>query len=174
MKIIGLCVAILVLPTVALAQSVGEKSGVNSVLGVSPSTQDFVTEAAISDMFEIEAGQLAQSKGQNTKEFGATLVKDHTATSQELKSLVSSGKIPGRVPEELDSSHKSKLDKLQTLSGADFDKQFINDNVSGHKDDVSLFERYAKSGDNPELKAFAEKNLPTLQHHLQMAQELNK
>ncbi len=45
-----------------LAQSVGEKAGVNSALGVSPSTADFVKEAAISDMFEIQSSQLAAQR----------------------------------------------------------------------------------------------------------------
>jgi putative membrane protein len=44
--------------------------------------------------------------------------------------------------------------------------------VSGHKDAVSLFERYSKSGDNPKLKDWAGKTLPTLRHHLEMAQDL--
>ena len=44
--------------------------------------------------------------------------------------------------------------------------------VSAHKDAVSLFERYAKSGDDPKLKDWAGKTLPALQHHLQMAQDL--
>lgn len=158
----------------AFGQSIGEKTGINAMTGVAPKTEDFVKEAAVSDMFEVEAGKLAQSKGQKTKDFGAMLVKDHSATTAELKSLVSGGKVKAQMPTELDSSHKSKLDKLQKLQGADFDKQFADDNVSGHKDDVSLFERYSKGGDNADLKGFAAKTLPTLQAHLKMAQDLNK
>lgn len=44
--------------------------------------------------------------------------------------------------------------------------------MSAHKEAVSLFERYAKGGDNSELKDWAAKTLPTLKHHLEMAQEL--
>ena len=46
--------------------------------------------------------------------------------------------------------------------------------VSAHKEAVSLFERYAKDGDNPELKSFASKTLPHLQEHLKMAQDLER
>lgn len=42
------------------------------------------------------------------------------------------------------------------------------------KDEVSLFERYAKGGDNGDLKAWAGKTLPALQHHLDMAERLSK
>ncbi|UFS73883.1 DUF4142 domain-containing protein [Tardiphaga sp. 37S4] len=157
------------------AQSVGEKTGVNSVLGVSPSTPDFVKQVAISDMFEIQSNTLAESKGNAAeKSFAAMMVKDHTKTSTELKAMVSSGKVKAELPAALDSAHQSKLDKLKEQSGADFSKNFNSDQVDAHKDAVDLFERYAKSGDNAELKDWAEKTLPALKHHFEMAQNLGK
>lgn len=102
------------------------------------------------------------------KSFAGEMVKDHTKTSQELKGAATGVKMPA----EMDSSHKSKLDKLRGLNGADFDKQYISDQQSGHKDAVGLFERYAKSGDNDKLKAWAGKTLPALQHHKEMADKL--
>src|SRR5689334_23602458 len=100
----------LLLATPALAQSVGEKTGVNSMLGVSPSTADFVKQVAISDMFEIESSKLAQQKGNATeKSFAGQMVTDHTKTSSELKELVSGGKVEAELPTALDSSHQSKL-----------------------------------------------------------------
>jgi putative membrane protein len=158
-----------------LAQSVGEKTGVNSVLGIAPTTADFVKEVAISDMFEIESSKLAEQKG-NTQEksFAQQMVTDHTKTSSDLKQMVSGGKVKAELPSTLDSSQQSKLDKLKDASGKDFSSDFDSDQVSAHKDAVSLFERYAKSGDNADLKDWAGKTLPTLQHHLDMAQELGK
>ena len=165
----------LLLASPALAQSAGEKSGVNSVLGISPTTADFVKEVAISDMFEIESSKLAQDKGNAAeKKFGSQMVTDHTKTSTELKGLVSSGKVKDDLPTALDSSHQSKLDKLKGESGKDFSSDFDSDQVSAHKDAVSLFERYAKGGDNADLKNWAGKTLPALKHHLEMAQALKK
>ena len=159
----------------ALAQSVGEKTGINSMLGVTPSTEDFVKEVAISDMFEIEASKLAQQKGNAAeKTFASQMVTDHTKTSTELKGLVSGGKVKAELPAALDSSHQSKLDKLRAASGEDFSSDFNSMQVSAHKDAVSLFERYAKGGDNADLKAWADKTLPALKHHLEMAQDLDK
>ena len=60
------CTALLLTP-LAFAQSVGEKTGVNSTLGISPTTQDFVTEAANSDILELAAAKLAEGKGTPTK-----------------------------------------------------------------------------------------------------------
>src|SRR6202035_3164086 len=173
MKYLASAVAFVLLATPALAQSVGEKTGVNSALGVSPTTADFVKEAATSDMFEIQSSQFAQERG-NAKEktFGATMIKDHTKTTDDLKSMVGSGEVKAELPAALDSSHQSELDKLKSLKGRDFSSRYDEDQVSGHKDAVSLFERYAKGGDNPQLKDWAGKTLPILQHHLEMAQDL--
>jgi putative membrane protein len=162
-----------VLASPAYAQSVPEKTGVNSTLGIAPKTEDFVKEVAISDMFEIESSKLAQNKATGpSKMFAEHMVTDHTKTSTELKGLVSSGKVKAEVPAALDSSHQSKLDKLKGLNGADFTKQYNSDQVSAHKDAVNLFGRYAKGGDNADLKAWAGKTLPALQNHLKMAQDL--
>ena len=159
----------------ALAQSAGEKTGVNSVLGISPSTADFVKEVATSDMFEIQSATLAQDKGNAAeKNFAAQMIADHTKTSADLKQLVSSGKVKADLPTALDSSHQSKLDKLKGASGKDFSSDFDSDQVSAHKDAVSLFERYAKGGDNSDLKDWAGKTIPTLKHHLEMAESLGK
>jgi putative membrane protein len=159
----------------ALAQSVGEKTGVNSTLGIAPTTADFVKEVAISDMFEIQSSQLAQDKGNAPeKSFASRMITDHTKTSGELKGLVSSGKVQAELPTALDSSHQSKLDKLKSESGKDFSSDFNSDQVGAHKDAVSLFQRYAKGGDNADLKNWAGKTLPALRHHLEMAQSLKK
>jgi putative membrane protein len=137
----------------ANAQSVGEKTGVNSALGISPTTQDFVTEAANSDMLEIASSKLAQQKGNaDEKKFAEQMITDHTKTTTEIKGMVESG--------------DAKADNF----ASDYDSM----QVSAHKDAVSLFERYSKSGDNPKLKDWAGKTLPTLQHHLEMAQSLDK
>jgi putative membrane protein len=132
-------------------------------------------QVAVSDMFEIQSNKLAQDKGNAAqKSFASQMVTDHTKTSAELKTLVSSGKVKAELPTALDSSHQSKLDKLKDKSGKDFSSDFNSMQVSAHKDAVSLFERYAKGGENADLKNWAGKTLPALQHHLEMAQALEK
>jgi putative membrane protein len=85
---------------------------------------------------------------------------------------VNSGKVKVTLPVALDSSHQSKLEKLKGLNGQDLDKAFDELQTSVHKDATSLFERYSKGGENADLKTFASKHLPTLQHHLKMAEDL--
>jgi putative membrane protein len=172
MKKFAAIAACLMFAAPALAQSTAEKTGVNSVAGISPSTPDFVTEAAISDMFEIQESKLAADRGDAaTKTFAAHMVTDHTKTSTELKGMLPSGVTP---PAALDESHQKKLDKLASLNGNDFEKQYRSDQVSAHKTAVSLFKRYAKGGDDPALKTWASTTLPKLQGHLKMAQDLDK
>jgi putative membrane protein len=173
MKSIVVIAACVLLSGPALAQSLGEKTGANSVLGISPTTPDFVKEVAISDMFEIESSRLAVEKSdQATKDFANQMITDHTKTSKELKAAASD--INVSIPDALDSSHQSELDKLRTLNGADFTKKYHDDQVSAHKDAISLFERYGKGGDSDKLKSWAVTTLPALQHHLEMAQALDK
>src|SRR6201994_2032456 len=158
----------------ASAQSVGEKTGVNSALGITPKTEDFIKEAATSDMLEIAAAKVAQDKGNaDEKKFAERMVTDHTKTSTELKGIVPAD-MQSAVPSSLDDASQKKLDKLRDTKPDDFASEYDPMQVSAHKDAVSLFERYAKGGDDPKLKDWAGKTLPTLQHHLEMAQDMNK
>lgn len=175
MKRTVIAIACVLLAGPALAQSLGEKTGVNSALGVAPTTADFVKEVAVSDMFEIESSKLAEQKGNaQEKTFAQQMVTDHTKTSGELKGLVSEGKVRATLPTALDSSHQSKLDKLKSASGKDFSSDYDSYQVSAHEDAIGLFDRYAKGGDNAALKDWADKTLPTLRHHLDMAKELGR
>ena len=158
----------------ASAQSVGEKSGVNSTLGIAPKTEDFIKEAAMSDMTEIEAAKVAQQKGNaDEKKFAEMMIADHTKTSTELKSIVT-GEMKSAIPSALDDASQKKLTKLRDAKPDDFAATYDPMQVSAHKDAVSLFERYSKGGDNNALKNWAGKTLPALQHHLEMAQALDK
>jgi putative membrane protein len=176
MKITVLAIAITstFLSSAAFAQSAGERTGVNSTLGVAPKTEDFIKEAATSDMLEIESGKIAQDKGNaDEKKFAGEMIADHTKTSTELKSMIS-GDMKAAIPTSLDDSSQKKLRKLRDAKPEDFASEYDPMQVSAHKDAVSLFERYAKGGDDPKLKDWAGKTLPTLQHHLGMAQAMNQ
>jgi putative membrane protein len=101
------------------------------------------------------------------------MITDHTKTSSELKGLVPTELTPA-IPKSLDDSSQKKLDKLRNAKPEDFAGDYDPMQVSAHKDAVSLFERYAKGGDSVKLKEWAGKTLPALQHHLQMAEQMEK
>jgi putative membrane protein len=159
----------------ALAETVSEKTGLNSLVGASSNTQDFITEAAISDIFETQSSKLVQEKKiTKADEFARKMIADHTTSSEAIKSMVQGGKVKANIPTSLDNKHQSMLDKIKGLNGDDFEKQYRSDQISGHKNTVDLYKRYAKGGDNADLKAFTEKILPIVEHHQKMAEDLAK
>jgi putative membrane protein len=173
----GLAAAIFIVAssTSAMAQSAAEKTGVNSVMGVAPKTEDFVTEAASSDMFEIESSKLALERSDDaTKKFAQQMLTDHTKTSTEMKQMVESGKVKATIPTAMSSNYQSMLDKLKGLQGDEFTKQYHSDQEDVHEDAVDLFKRYGDEGENADLKTWAAKTRPALEHHLQMATDMNK
>jgi putative membrane protein len=112
-------------------------------------------------MLEIDSAKLAQQKGNaEEKTFANQMIMDHTKTSSELKSLAS-GDMKAAIPTVPDDSSQKKLNKLRDTKPEDFASEYDPMQVSAHKDAVSLFERYAKGGDDPKLKDWAGKTLPT-------------
>ncbi len=167
--------ALALVASTAMAQSATESTGVNSALGVAPKTEDFVLQVSASDLFEIESSKLALTKGDEAiKAFAQQMITEHEKTSAELKALLSGGKVTGTPTTVLTDDHKEEIDGLAKLNGAEFNEEYVDDQVDAHEDAVDLFKRYAEGGDNAELKAWAAKTLPALQHHLEMAQGLDK
>jgi putative membrane protein len=139
-----------------------------------PSTSSFVQKAAMSDMYEIEAGKIASQKGKSdaVKQFGQQMVDAHSKTTDELKGIVQSEKLDVDLPTKLDDSHQSMIDALNKASADDFDKTYAKQQVDAHQEAVDLFKSYSKDGDNASLKQFATKTLPVIQEHLEMAKKL--
>lgn len=136
------------------------------------STDAFVTNAAISDMYEIQAGQIAQKKGQSAgvKDFGKMMVTEHTAMSNEMKPLVTAaGKT---APTGLDERRKGLIDNLNAAPAADFDKVYLSQQEAAHSEALSLMQGYADHGDDAGLKAAAAKAVPKVQAHLDKVKAL--
>ena len=151
----------------------GQEPG-NSMRGASNSTgadadetKDFLTEAAQGGIAEVELGKMAVNKAASpdVKKFAQMMVDDHTKANTELKELAQKKGI--QVPAETDSSHKSTMEDLRNLVGADFDKEYVEDMYDDHKHDVAEFEEQSENASDPDVKAFAAKTLPTLRKHLE-------
>jgi len=134
------------------------------------SEHSFIEKAAMGGLVEVELGQLAQQKAasEQVKQFGARMVADHGKANGELKQIASAKGVT--LPAQLDKKHRKDVDRLQKASGAEFDREYMRHMVSDHKEDVSDFRKEAKSGKDADVKAFADKTLPTLEEHLKMAQ----
>lgn len=131
----------------------------------------FATNAAQGGLAEVEMGRLAtQRAGEATvREFGARMIADHSRANSELKSIAAQKGI--QLPTDMSSEQKSEMEKLSRMSGAEFDKEYMSAMLKDHETDVKDFETQSKEGNDSEIKAFAGKTLPTLQQHLQMAQQ---
>jgi putative membrane protein len=129
---------------------------------------DFMNEAAVGGMAEVDLGKLAASKASNAevKKFGQLMVEDHTKANNELKALAAKKGV--KLPTETDAEHKSTMDDLKGRSGADFDKEYVENMYEDHKEDVAAFEDEAQNASDPDVRAFASKTLPTLKKHLDM------
>lgn len=149
----------------------------NADLGNMPSTAAvdaaFLTEAMKGDNSEVALGKIAQSKGssQGVKDLGAMLVSDHGAHKTEVATLAGQAGVP--ATDDLTDEAKTLETKLNGLSGADFDKAFVDAAVEDHQKDIAKYEAQAKSSD-PQTAALANKTLPVLKKHLESAKALRK
>jgi putative membrane protein len=135
----------------------------------------FVTKAAIGDMFEIRSSELAADRAQNSdyKAFATKIIEDHRANSEELKAMLQRSTELQRIqlPTALDAAHQQKLQQLQSTT-AGFERAYRAAQIDAHEQAIQMFDGYARSGDNAELKAWAAEKVPVLRDHLQMAQAL--
>jgi len=131
----------------------------------------FAVNAADGGMLEVELGKLAQTNAASpaVKEFSKHIIEDHSKANDEMKALAVSKGIA--LPEALSDKAQKDYDKLAKKTGHEFDKDYLDFMVSDHKEDIADFEKEAEKGNDSEVKSFAAAKLPTLKHHLKMAEE---
>jgi putative membrane protein len=134
----------------------------------------FVKDAALGGMTEVELGKLALQKASSNdvKQFAQKMVDDHTKANDQLKQVATRDNM--EIHGSLDPKHQSRIDKLSKLSGQEFDKAYVKDQLKDHESDVAEFNAEAQSGSDPNVKAFASSTLPTVQQHLELVKNLHK
>jgi len=140
------------------------------------STKGFIDAAAMSDMYEVQAGQMAvmRAKSPELKMFARHMIDDHTKSSNELKSIIVKVVPDWTPPKELDTRRQGMLDDLKGVSDQDFDNRYITQQENAHNEAVILIRGYAKDGDQADIKQFAAKVLPTVQMHLDMINDIDR
>jgi predicted outer membrane protein len=174
---LALTCCVLLLPVgIAQAQTPGaSQSEAASTTAANPLPQpdrDFVQAASMSSSTEIDAAKLAQknSSDKDVKSFAHHMMLDHTKLTVELKAAT-----PHGVEAPKDNSDTSVLDELKPLKGKEFDKAYIAKiGLKGHEDVIAAFKKEISDGQNADLKKLAQKGLPTIEHHYQLAQRLAK
>ena len=132
----------------------------------------FARAAACGGAMEVSLGKLAAEKSANVavQQFGQRMVTDHGKAGQELEQIAS--RKGATLPTQPSAWHQKEIDRLGKLSGAEFDKTYVNLMVRDHKADEKEFKRASEHVQDPELKAFAASTLTVVQDHLKMAEDL--
>lgn len=139
------------------------------------STQDFVQKAAMSDLFEMQAGELAQTRGNTAvKAFARQMVHDHRATTAGLQAALHGQTGLPAPPTALDQDHQNMLNDLRNANAAEFDQKYVDNQTHAHQDALTLMQNYARSGDNEALRMFASQTAPKVQHHLDMIRQMDR
>ena len=124
------------------------------------------------DRFEIAGGKLAQQKGnsQGVKAYGARLVTDHTKSLKDATALAK--RLGIKVPTSPAPSMQWELQTVGMFSGAEFDTAYVNLEAMDHQQDISEARDEVKDGTNAAIRKSAKTEIPTLQQHLKLAQQL--
>ncbi|MFI5136443.1 MAG: DUF4142 domain-containing protein [Sphingobacteriales bacterium] len=132
----------------------------------------FASNAAAGGLTEVALGNLARQKSANEKirNFGAMMVKDHSAANTELADLAKTKNIS--IPAAVSAEDQKKIDGLAKKTVKDFDKAYVDGMIKGHKDALKLFQDEAQNGTDADLKTFASKTVTVVQAHLEAITEI--
>jgi putative membrane protein len=132
----------------------------------------FIDQATRSGLAELQAGNLAakQASRPEVRSFAGQMASDHAKVNADLAALAQQKRIiPPTAPSPV---QQQMIGALMGLSGAAFDRQYLDQQVAMHQAAISLFRTEAQQGSDPDVKAFAARALPGLEQYLNMAQRL--
>ena len=141
---------------------------------VSAADKQFLKTAADANMTEAHLGEMAQAQAstQAVKDFGKTLAQDHATEYEQLSGVA--GKTGETIPKGINVGRDRAIVRLMHMKGRSFDQSFLRDAIQDERRTIAKFQREARHGDNPAIKAYAQQIVPTLQQHVHAAEELEK
>ena len=168
-------IAVAQMPAPQAASGAKPAASAAAKASLSAGDTDFFMKAAQGGHAEVESSKLAatQASSAQVKTFAQQMITDHTKAGEELMALATSKGVT--VPKEPSPAQKSMIKSLEGKNGADFDRAYAKSmGVDAHRETVALFKKTSASAKDTDVKAFATKTLPTLEHHMKMAEDLNK
>jgi putative membrane protein len=156
------------------ASSDNSASTASSNAATGNSDQTFLQDAIKGNRAEITLGKMvtAKTKDPSVKQFAQMMVKDHTVALSQLQQLAQQKNIT--VPEGIPDDAQQLQSKLQNATGKKFDKDYMDGMVQDHQKDVQDFQNASQNAKDPDVKQLASKLTPTLEHHLQKAQQIDQ
>ena len=140
---------------------------------VTQTDREWASKAAQGGVAEVELGRLAQQKASSNevKEFGNRMVEDHSSANDRLQAIARENGFD--LPSGMGEKHKATINRLEKLSGAQFDRAYMQEMVKEHRHDIDHFQKGASQLQHPDLKAFASNTLAALQDHLNHAERIS-
>ena len=157
------------------APSIAAEPGFRSPRGeLSDETKDFVNEMAMTDMFEVAASKIAleRAKFPDIKEFAQTMIDNHTKSTENLKAALTQSGAADAVPAEFNADYKNMIASLNKATDQEYDRQYIDQQIEIHMNALTLLRDYAKDGDNPELRIFADMSAPAVDMYLDKIKDI--
>lgn len=138
-------------------------------------TTFYIPQSAISDMYEVQAGELAlvRARAPEVKAFARMMIADHRKSSEQLKAFVASHPVNIAVPHNIDPRRTAMLKNLQDAGADEFDSVYVGQQAAAHQEAFNLQSSYARRGDNPALRTLAQATAKVVDHHRQMAARLD-
>lgn len=132
-----------------------------------PTALSFVNAAAMSDIYEIAASNIALDKAEApaVREFAQMMIADHTRSAASLKSAIGNSGQTLSLPTQLDAPHRAQVDILQSLQDRAFDREYLSQQRAAHSETLDLLKAYAAQGEIAELRQFAQAAIPAVQKH---------
>lgn len=133
---------------------------------------EFMAKAASGGMLEVEMGKqvAARAVTPDAKKFAEQMVSDHTKSNAELMALAAKKNIT--LPTTLSDKHKDVLKDVTEEKGVKMDQEYMKEMLKDHQEDVKEFTDASIKASDPDIKAFAAKNVPVLQMHLDMVTKM--
>ena len=134
----------------------------------------FAKNAMIFGLTELQLGKLAAEKASSdsVRQFAQKVAEAQEKANAQLKQIAANFKIP--VPDEVDPKHASRVDKLSKLSGEEFDKAYVKDELKEREHNDRDFYMESMNGSNPALKDFAAKNRTAMEDQIEQLKALEK
>ena len=122
---------------------------------------------------EMDLARLAKERATNgdVKDYADMIVDDHGAALKNINKILKDKDIHESAQAKPEDS-QAELARLQAMSGAEFDREFMGAMVLGHQKALDSLHNDEASVQNPDMKDYIHDLIPKVQKHLEKAQEL--
>jgi putative membrane protein len=149
-------------------------NNVAELVPVAANPIEYANLASASDLYEVESARLALEKSENARvrELAQAILADHQRSTEQLRAIAGEAQPPVTVAPRMDPEQQANLDALRRADGADFDRQYLLQQVAAHEKAFAMTNDYAQNGEDAAMRQHASTVAGPIQQHLARAREL--